>query len=789
MRKKPRIVKRLITFLLATAMCVGGISMPGTTLKTEAAPNYRNVVYYGDWSIYAGQKNFYPSKIDGSLVTHLNFAFLDVDSNGDLVLCDEHADFLTMLPEQSGLTYGDPYGGVLGAMSILRSKYPNMKIGISVGGWTRSGDFPAVAASATKRANFAKNIAKFVDYLGYDFVDIDWEYPTDNRASDAAGNGVTIDEGCPGSAADTKNFTLLMQAIRDELDKLGEKNGKYYELSAAMSASPSMMAKIEYDKVLDILDFVNMMTYDLNGAWSSYTAHQTALYANDAYDPATQPTGAFSIDTCIQYFEDTYGDSIDYSKIVIGVAPYTRGWAGVKNDGPDPKNPGLYATAEPNSVKAADGTTSGTYALTDIDMLANQYKLKEYYDEEAQACYYYSEETGYFFTCDNERSTAAKGAYVREKGLGGLITWMASLDDDNTITRTMKESLYGSASLPQHEIITANPNVSVDVSASGKTYTITIKNNEVANETNVALKDAELFKETVMFPKLYIETKSGATFSAGSESGSVTNKDGCGVIDLSSVYAGKVLKPGTSHKFTVNVSGEADINDIVGITMTQRILTSMAEFGTQAVYGEGVSDVPVTPEEPEDPVVPEEPEDPVDPEDPEDPVEPEDPDDGKTEGTYAAWKSGAAYALGDLVSYQGKVYECTYAHTSHGGWLPGEAFTLWKERADLVNVENPDAGDEGGDDVTGGDEGGDDVTGGDEGGDDVTGGDEGGDDVTGGDEGGDDVTGGETTWDANTVYLGGDTVIYNGKTYKAGWWTMGDNPETCGEWGVWRLVD
>lgn len=78
--------------------------------KTQSAP-YRNVMYYGEWSIYGGQKYFYPSKIDGSLITHLNFAFLDVDSDGELVLCDEHADFLTILPEQQGLTYGEPYAG------------------------------------------------------------------------------------------------------------------------------------------------------------------------------------------------------------------------------------------------------------------------------------------------------------------------------------------------------------------------------------------------------------------------------------------------------------------------------------------------------------------------------------------------------------------------------------------------------------------------------------------------------------------------------------------------------
>ena len=40
--------------------------------------------------------------------------------------------------------------------------------------------------------------AKFVDYLGFDFVDIDWEHPTVSR--DASG----ADEGCPGGPEDLK---------------------------------------------------------------------------------------------------------------------------------------------------------------------------------------------------------------------------------------------------------------------------------------------------------------------------------------------------------------------------------------------------------------------------------------------------------------------------------------------------------------------------------------------------------------------------------------------------------
>ena len=90
----------------------------------------------------------------------------------------------------------------------------------------------------------------------------------------------------------------------------------------------------------------------------------------------------------------------------------------------------------------------------------------------------------------------------------------------------------------------------------------------------------------------------------------------------------------------------------------------------------------------------------TDPETP-DVTDPEDPDvtdpetgdgsdtgDSETEtGTYPAWASGVTYQLGDLISYQNKVYECTYAHTSHIGWLPDGTPTLWKERTDLVHVE------------------------------------------------------------------------------------------------------
>ena len=541
-------------------------------LLAESLPPYRSVLYYGDWSIYKGQGNFYPSKIDANLISHLIFAYIDLDSNGDLVLYDEYADFqIITLPELEGIKYGEPYGGVIGAISILKVNNPHLKIGISVGGKTTcSENFSQVAKDKVKRQNFANNIAKFINYIGYDFVDIDWRYPT------------TIKEEDPDF---TENFTLLLKEIRNELNLL-EKNRILYELSITMPSSPTLMDKIEYDKVLQYVNFVNMITYDLNGAWNSYTAHHTPLYTNEAYNPNTMPEAQFSIDSCISYLEQTYGNTIDMKKIVIGVAPYTRGWRGVKDDGLDKDNPGLYATANPNSVKSADGTNSGIYGFYELPTLIKQFDLLEYFDNTAKAAYYYSPNNGYFFSCDNEESVAAKGKYVKEKELGGLVSWMASYDPENKITRAMFNSLYTkNYTFPERELIYNLISISATIKTTENGYTFRIQNNAVVDETNNALNKAEIFRKYILNLKIYITTFSGATFGEGLMSGSVTNENGVAIIDPSSNPESRIiLSSWNGYTFSVTVSGTPDKDDIETISVSQRILPSLRDIKKRVIY-------------------------------------------------------------------------------------------------------------------------------------------------------------------------------------------------------------
>ena len=84
----------------------------------------------------------------------------------------------------------------------------------------------------------------------------------------------------------------------------------------------------------------------------------------------TEGDAALSVDSCIKYLEINMEMALIIQKIVVGVAPYTRGWKEVKKDtGRDPKNPGLYADAT--------GENGVTYAYGDIDYINKSVSVKE----------------------------------------------------------------------------------------------------------------------------------------------------------------------------------------------------------------------------------------------------------------------------------------------------------------------------------------------------------------------------------------------------------------------------
>jgi chitinase len=94
----------------------------------------------------------------------------------------------------------------------LKKLYPDMKVLISIGGWTWSGNFSNAAKDDDSRKRFSSSCLDLYlkKYPGvFDGLDIDWEYPVSG--------GLTM-----GNAADKVNYTLLLQEIRSQLDDLGK---------------------------------------------------------------------------------------------------------------------------------------------------------------------------------------------------------------------------------------------------------------------------------------------------------------------------------------------------------------------------------------------------------------------------------------------------------------------------------------------------------------------------------------------------------------------------------------
>ena len=493
----------------------------------------RNVMYYGDWSIWGGQGNFYPKDIPADQLTHLNFAFIDFDANGNLIFTDKDAAVGAPVG-QEGVQWGAPNAGILIALQQLRAENPNLKLGISVGGWSKSGDFSEMASNSKSRENFIKNIIKFIDYTNMDFVDLDWEYPSEVREADLVDNA--NDEGTPNAKPqDKENYIKLLEELRVELNNKGIETNKYYELTVALPAAKSKVdSGIDVDKLFNIVDFANIMTYDLRGAWDNYSGHQTGLYPNEN-DPINNESGnKLSVDESVNYLIEKGAEP---EKIVIGAAYYTRGWNKVEK-GSNAELPGLFGQAEKNGrdadqtpsygapneapLKSGDGgRASGVWSYRSLDKLKAQYPgLKEYWDEEAKAPYLYDESTGKFFTYDNVKSIEEKGKYVHENNLGGIIGWMSSQDasTNNTSRRdelqsATKNVLFGDEKLPEYEINYSDLDVTATVStyeqqwgADRKGYEITIKNNEKSEETNSVLKEVERGAETIKAPKLYIKS-------------------------------------------------------------------------------------------------------------------------------------------------------------------------------------------------------------------------------------------------------------------------------------------
>ncbi|MFA6151108.1 MAG: glycoside hydrolase family 18 protein [Chitinophagaceae bacterium] len=269
---------------------------------------------------------------------------------------------------------------------LLKKKYPQLKIMVSMGGWSGCEPCSDLFASPAHRKTFAiTSVALFKKY-GLDGIDLDWEYPAI--------------EGFPGHKyhhSDKYNFTELIRALRVEM------GNKYILSFAAGGFIKYVYESVEWEEITPMVDFINLMTYDLVGGYATVTGHHTPLHAYRGNQEAT--------DKCVTVL---LNKNIPPDKLIIGAAIYARVWEKVS-----PDNNGLYQTGV--FKEAVDYNKFPQYFNDSSGFVYH-------WDEKAKAPYQYNAEKKLFATFDNEQSIKAKAKYARELGLGGIMFWELILD-------------------------------------------------------------------------------------------------------------------------------------------------------------------------------------------------------------------------------------------------------------------------------------------------------------------------------------------------------------------------
>jgi len=322
--------------------------------------------------------------------------------------------------------WDSPIAGNFGELKQLKAKFPNIKVFISLGGWTWSKWFGVAATTdALRKQLVASCIDVYIKgnlpvYSGkggpgtaagvFDGIDIDWEFPGGGGQSY---NTVT--------AADRANFTLLMAEFRAQLDAYSKTTNKKYYLTAALGSGKDKIDNTEPGKYGQYMDFVNLMSYDFHGGWEAQgpTDFQSNLYVDpaspnylDPKDPTKRSTSSYyNVDEAIQVLTAA---GMPAKKIVVGIPFYGRGWTGVTN-----ANNGLY--------QKAASPAKGTYeaGIEDYKVLKNVAGTVYTHPVTKQS---YKFDGSTFWSYDTPEVIVTKANYVKAKGLGGLFSW--SLDGD-----------------------------------------------------------------------------------------------------------------------------------------------------------------------------------------------------------------------------------------------------------------------------------------------------------------------------------------------------------------------
>ena len=353
----------------------------GAVSAKEAAHDYRIIGYVADGPALP--------RISADKLDVINFAFAQVNPAHEVFLPRETA------------------AGSLAGLVALRKINPDLKVVLSIGGWG-AGNFSEAALTDASRARFADTALTLVRKYDLDGLDIDWEYPAH------PGPGISH------RPEDRQNFTLLLQAIRAKLDALSASHGGRRYLLTIAAADGEAARGLEIARISEVLDWINLMTYDFYGSLTPTTGHHASLYRSSTAAPDGRTT-----ENAVDEFLKA---GTPPRKLNVGLAFYGRIFGEVAD-----AQQGLHQPFR---------SEGGFVTWQDI---ARRYLDKNgfvrLWDDQAQSAWLWNEKEHRLISYEDPQALRAKVEFVRERGLGGVMYWEQRTDPDEQLLDVVHAAL------------------------------------------------------------------------------------------------------------------------------------------------------------------------------------------------------------------------------------------------------------------------------------------------------------------------------------------------------------
>ncbi|GBE84663.1 Endochitinase B1 [Sparassis crispa] len=352
-------------------------------IHKRAGTGYVQAAYFTNWGIYGA--NFQPTNITPSDLTHILYAFADVSPDtGIIALTDTYADEQKHFPGDSWSQPGNNLFGCLKQMYLLKLANRNLKVLLSIGGYTYSQDGHfAFVTNSSLRSAFTTSAVSFVENFGLDGVDLDFEYPN--------------------TPALAQGFADLLTELRTAFDQLATSKGDTvpYQITAAMPAGWQNYEYLPVPQMDTALTYWNLMAYDYAGSWLNWTDNQANLYDGIRTNVSTYRALSWYVE-----------NGATPSKMTMGVPLYGRAFEDTTGIGAP------YSGIGPGTIQA------GIYSYSDLP-LSGASVFENYTDVTS---YSYDSSKAELVSYDTPSIATVKAQYVINNGFAGSMFWDLSTD-------------------------------------------------------------------------------------------------------------------------------------------------------------------------------------------------------------------------------------------------------------------------------------------------------------------------------------------------------------------------